>query len=285
MAPGSDSVVEETHQYRMGDYELSVAAGFGPRILGLRIEGGPQMFAELANDLVLEGHPAGPYRFRGGHRLWAAPEVPELTYAPDEVACRIDRDEQTLTITGPPDAGGLEKSMMIAPVGRSLLVVHQLANRSRGDLEVAPWAITQLRPGGTALIPLGEPRAAGPQADRSLVLWPYTDLADDRVRWLREAVVFSARPGPNWKIGVGPDPGRLGYWLDGHLFVKSITADAGGSYPDRGAVGQVYANDLFCELESIGPIATLAPGAGTVHHETWTVEPCGTAEDGLVRMR
>ena len=40
------------------------------------------MFAQLGPEAVIT-HDTGIYHFRGGHRLWVAPEVPEVTYASD----------------------------------------------------------------------------------------------------------------------------------------------------------------------------------------------------------
>ena len=50
-----------------------------------------------------------------------------------------------------------------------------------------------------------------------------------------------------------------------------------------GASGQVYSHPTFTELETLGPLATLAPGESVVHQEDWEVHFVGEGEaEGLV---
>ena len=87
--------------------------------------------------------------------------------------------------------------------------------------------------------------------------------------------MITAAAGPRLKLGSGPAPGRLGYLLDGHLFTKAVTAAGDGERrPDRGAVGQVFVDDRFCELESVGPLTDLEPGATGSLVERWELAPC-----------
>ena len=263
----------------IGRYRVEVATGFGPRLTGLTIDGGRELLAMLdpGAGLALDG--GGFYRFHGGHRLWAAPEVPAVTYAPDDHECSVVRDGEALTVSAPVDRAGLVKEISVAAVagGDALLVEHRLTRRG-GPVDVAPWAITQFPLGGTVILPVSGP-GGRLQANRSLVLWPYTDLRDDRLGWRGDLVLVDAVDGPPVKLGSGPAPGRIGYLHQGILFVKEIPAATEGAYPDRGAVAQVYVGHDFCELESVGPLATLGDGASTTHQETWTVIDCPDLDD------
>jgi hypothetical protein len=64
----------------------------------------------------------------------------------------------------------------------SLLVTritdHSLTNQGLWPIETAPWAITQLKPGGVAILPqqVGPADPDGVQPNRTLALWPYTDI-------------------------------------------------------------------------------------------------------------
>ena len=127
----------------------------------------------------------------------------------------------------------------------------------------------------------GEPTPESLQPDRSVALWPYTSLADSRITWGERAVLVSATPGPRCKIGSGPSPGKLGYLLDGHLFTKEIRSAGSGSYPDRGAVAQVFTDEHFCELESVGEIRRLESGDRSTHREVWSVLSCDDIETAL----
>jgi hypothetical protein len=269
----------------LGPYRLRVAVDFGPRILGFRREQGPELFAALGPDVVIDRPDSGVYRFRGGHRLWASPEIPTVTYAPDDEPCQVTEHGGTLTAEGPVDRAGLTKRIIVHGGDDGVVVDHELRNGSDAPLEVAPWALSQLALGGIAIVPVwGLPDEHRLSASGSLVTWPYTDLADPRANWHQGALTVHADAGPAFKVGTGPDPGRLGYLLDGHLFSKTVEPAKGGSYPDRGAVGQFYLGDAFCELETLGPLATLQPGESVAHREVWKIETCESVEAALARI-
>ncbi|HJR91937.1 MAG TPA: hypothetical protein VJ938_05820 [Acidimicrobiia bacterium] len=250
-------------EHALGNYRIALASAFGPRITGLTVDG--------EGDLLARPPQAA---FHGGHRLWAAPEIPEITYAPDDQPCTLSLETGRVTATGPPDGAGFSKRISVGLDGASLLVEHELTNATATPRRVAPWAVTQLKLGGTALLPVGSRDDTGDlQADRSVVLWPYTRLNDPRLVWLDGGVAVTATPGGKLKVGSGPHPARLGYYKDGFVFVKEVGA-VDGPWPDRGAVGQVFTNEVFCEVESVGALMTLGPGETATHRERWRLLPC-----------
>jgi len=237
------------------------------------------MLARLSDDIGIALDEGGTYRFHGGHRLWAAPEVPSITYAPDNHDCDVTINGEELTISAGPDAAGLAKELTVTPGESGPVIDHQLTNAGTRDVTVAVWSITQFQLGGIAIAPTGAATSStGVQADRSLVIWPYTDLSDARLSWRDAAVLVEAAPGEKIKVGVGPDPKQLGYFYDGYLFSKKVAPVGEGDYPDFGAVGQVFVNEDFCELESVGPIETLSPGSSTSLQETWSISECSDIE-------
>ena len=271
----------------LGPYSIAAATAFGPRLVSLRYRHGPELFAQLSDEVLITHPDSGTYRFRGGHRLWAAPEVPAITYASDDHPCVVTAGDAGLTVRAPVDPAGLVKGVSVSLEGEKLVVDHQLTNAGLRPLTVAVWGITQFRLGGDALIPIGTGVVHDPfQADSSLVIWPYTDLTDQRLSWRRQAAIVAGAPGPAFKIGSGPDPGRIGYFFDRHLFIKEVLPAGTGKYIDRGAVGQVYVENSFCELESVGPLAALGPGSSVSHREIWEVTECAdlaAAYDRVVR--
>jgi hypothetical protein len=278
-------VPEDVVEIGLGAFQVRVAMAFGPRVLGLSRDGGPEIFASLGPEVVIDRPDSGVYRFRGGHRLWAAPEIPEVTYAPDDEPCSVTTSTDRVAVVGRADRAGLVKGIDVSLAEGSLLVDHILANSGSEPMEVAPWAITQLRLGGTAIIPIdGKADPNLLQANRSLVLWPYSDLADSRVTFHHGALTVNATEGPAFKIGTGPDPGRLGYLLGGHLFTKTVEPAGSQPHPDRGAVGQFYLSDAFCELETLGPLVDLEPGGQASHREVWDIEECDSIESAVTRL-
>jgi hypothetical protein len=264
----------EVVDHRLGSYELVVATGFGPRLLGLRRDDSPDIFVTLSPEVSVD-HPSGEvYRFRGGHRLWASPEVPAVTYAPDNHECVVTSDTENITISAPADLAGFEKSLQLSLDEETLRVEHRLRWVGEHPVDASPWALTQVPPDGVAILPVAGTGDGSPlQADRSLVIWPYTHLDDQRISWEEGSVLIDVGPGAPIKLGSGPTPGALGYLKDGYLFSKRFDS-ANDDYPDRGAVAQIYANDSFCELESLGPLARLEPGDETSHVEFWEVTLC-----------
>jgi hypothetical protein len=270
---GADTGPEVVH-HRLGQYEVVVATGFGPRLLGLKRDDSPDILVTLSPHVSVD-HPSGEvYRCWVGHRLWVSPEVPAVTYAPDNHGCVVTSDTETITISAPPDVAGFEKSLHLSLDRETLRVEHRLRWVGEHSVDASPWALTQLPPGGVAILPVAGSGDGSPlQADRSLVVWPYTHLNDQRISWEEGSVLIHVGRGEPIKLGSGPTPGAVGYLKDGHLFSKRFDS-VNDEYPDRGAVAQVYANDIFCELESLGPLARLEPGDGTSHVEVWEVTRC-----------
>jgi hypothetical protein len=251
---------------------LFVTVSVGPRILGLFGAGrdADNVMAVLP-DATLERPNGPPFRLLGGHRLWAAPEVPALTYEPDEGPCSVTELADGIRVEAPSDGAGLVKAVEVRSVGERWVVGHELRNGSAEPMTVAAWAITQLRPGGTATVPLGE-RGSGPQADRSLVLWPYTDLDDPRLGFDRDGVTVHAAGGDGpVKVGAAPGQGRVAYRLGTEVFEKRVDVRPSLPHPDRGAAVQVFAQEDFAELETLGPLVTLSAGEATTHRETWSL--------------
>lgn len=262
---------DEAVEQRLGPYTVTAATTYGPRITGLRRDDGPQILAELGPEVRIQEH--WTFLFRGGHRLWAAPEVAETTYAPDDHDCDVEAGPQHLTVRGPVDQAGFARCIEVSPAGDDLIVDHTLFWAGIGQATTAPWAITQLPLGGRAILPL-HGRETPHQANRSLILWPYSRLDDHRVQSYSSGLVITAEPGVALKFGSGPEPGWLGYLLDGWLFSKQVPRAREEGYVDLGAVGQVFVNESFCELESVGAPAVLQSGETLSHRERWRVDKC-----------
>ena len=272
-------------EVELGPYAFRIPTEFGPRILDLRLRDSPSLFASLADHVGITRPDSELFRFRGGHRLWAAPEIPSITYANDDHPCELVQSDEALTVSGTVDSAGLVKRFQVSIDQNQLVVDHHLLNKGSDPLVVAPWAITQFRMGGHALLPLGDFDPLGLQGDRSLTIWPYTDLSDSRLSFSRDVLTIAALPGPAWKIGLSPGTGRLGYQLDGHLFVKEFDSTGGGQAVDRGAVAEVFVERDFCELESLGRISRLGPDEEVTHRERWWIEPSPSLEAARDRLR
>jgi hypothetical protein len=263
---------------RVDELDIEIATSASPRILGLRRSGGSNVFARLPNAGIDLPH-GGRFRFIGGHRLWRAPEVPEVTYRFDELD-DLEHDGASVTMRGIADSDGIVKRLTVSAGAGGLVVEHTLEHQGSRPVETAPWAITQLVPGGTAYVPFGPgtPDEGAVLSDRRLVLWPYTDLDAPELSVGRSMITVLASPRPSkTKIGVENTRGWIAYVLNDQLFVTWAPVHREDRvYPDRGASLQCFRDERFVELETLGPLERLNPGDRVSHTEMWhlsTIDP------------
>jgi len=248
-----------------------VTTSAGPRIIGLFRAGAEDNVLAVLPDATIVRSDGPPYRLLGGHRLWAAPEVPSVTYQPDDRPCAVTDVDGGVRVEAPADGAGLAKAIEVCRSDQGWSVEHSVRNDSDVPVTLAPWAITQLPLGGQMVVP-SSTDAAGPQADRSLVLWPYTDPGDARLHLTTDAVLVDAvATGSRLKIGVAPGRGHASYERNGTVLEKHADIETDAIYADRGAAIQVFLSDAFCELETLGPLREVEPGDAATHRERWIV--------------
>jgi hypothetical protein len=77
--------------------------------------------------------------------------------------------------------------------------------------------------------------------------------------------------------------GWVAYLNSGVLFVKRFEYREGAVYPDRGTRYQTFSNEDMLEMETVGELATLAPGQFAELVESWelfgNVPPVTTEAD------
>lgn len=263
---------------RLANREVEVVAttDVGPRVIRYGPIGQENLLHEVAADRGQRG--GEHFRPYGGHRLWHAPEDPVRTYAPDNEPVEVDWNEPWLVLTAPVERRtGIEKrvELRLAETGTELTLRHRLTNRGLWPVPLAPWALTVMPPGGTAIIP-AEPFVPFPDAlapARTLVLWPYTPMNDPRFTWGARYTFVRQDASANEpvKIGAAVTEGWSAYVRAGTLFVKEVSfwdVDR-ARYPDLGVNVEIFTNADFLELESLGPTTLIEPGAAVEHEERW----------------
>ena len=263
--------------YRMRNdlIELIVTGDVGPRIIRCGFVDGENLFYEAPE---LRGQRGGEAWVNyGGHRLWHAPEAVPRTYAPDNTPITVEAldDGGTRFTQLVEPTTGIEKAMDIrldADAPR-VTVIHRLRNVNLWPVELAPWALSVMAAGGRAIVPL-PPR--GSHRDNllptgSIALWPYTDLRDQRWTWGTQYVLLQQNPDSEkpQKAGFNVPDGWVAYWLRGALFVKTFTPQTGATYPDLGSQVECFTNARMLEVETLGPMTRLEPGAAVEHVEQW----------------
>lgn len=268
-----------------GDLTAWVTLDVGPRVIGLSYQGEANLFyvkPETRGRTDLEG-----YNGYGGHRLWTAPEIVSRTYEPENDPVDVwegaHEDEECpsmrefFAFRAPLGASLLEKIVFLMPFEGGLEVSHTIGNHGPVPQEVAPWAVTVMRPGGECLIPGHALQTPAPSASklpsRPLVLWPYTKMNDPRYTWDGAVVRLAQNPLVDGatKFGTFIGQGMAIYATDGVLFIKRFSGNPHARYPDFGCNFEAFTRHDMLEVETLGPLHVLRPGESCTHNESWFV--------------
>lgn len=256
------------------DVELIATTDVGPRVIRYGFIGGQNMFKEFDDQLGQCGE--ATWRPRGGHRVWLAPEVVPDTYAPDNSPVRVTRHGDGVELTQPVEAEtGLEKSLDVRLLAGGVEVRHRIKNVASKARTMAPWALSMMAPGGVGIARF-PPRGTHPEdlpPTNPLVMWAFTDLGDPRWTFTRKYMALrqDAKNEAPQKLGLFNEHTVAAYLLGSNLFVKRYHADPAKTYPDFGASYETFTNASFLELETLGPLEHVAPGARVEHVEHWTL--------------
>jgi hypothetical protein len=266
------------NSYRVsnGEVELVVTSDIGPRIMRYGFVGGQNLFKEYEDQLGGSGETT--WQLRGGHRIWCAPEDANRTYGPDNGPVHIEVRDGELTATQPVDAvSGLEKQITVrlAGSGSRVEVLHRLKNTLPWPIELAPWALTMMAQGGRGITGL-PPRGTHPEdlvPSNPLIMWSFTDLSDPRWKFTKKYLMLTqdpANPVPQ-KLGHFNTDTWAGYSLGTELFIKRFRAEPGKPYADLGCSFEIFTRNDMLELETLGPLQKVDPGASAEHVETWSL--------------
>lgn len=260
--------------YRLAqdNLELIVTGDVGPRIIRLGFVGDENEFAEFPEDMGQTG--GTDWRLYGGHRFWHAPEDKIRTYYPDNEPITVTAEGSTMRVVQPCETTtGIQKELAITLVGRNQVTVrHTLHNLGLWPVELAPWALSVMGPGGIGIVP--QPTAFHPDGllpNRTLVLWPYSNMADGRHHWGSRLILLRQNPLAETptKLGLSANDGWVAYLRGDHLFLKLFDYCEGATYPDNGCSVEIYTNSHMLELETLGPLQCLEPEGTMEHVEHW----------------
>jgi hypothetical protein len=262
--------------------ELVITLEVGPRIISFRPLNGKNVFKVVAEQSGKSNE--SDWKIRGGHRLWTAPEDFDrtldgrsLTYVLDNSAVehRIEgeyrvRVSHTMDY---PEKIYREMVVTIEASGPKVDVEHHITNRGDAPLEFAPWALSVMAEDGYAIVPR-PPLGSHPKdfrPNQAIVVWPFTDLSDERLRLGRRVTKLSQSARPPLKFGLHHTEKWVAYVLRDELFLKTIPLIEGAIYPDMGSNFETFTNHEIFELESLGPMKKVAPGETVTHVEFWAV--------------
>ena len=259
-------------ELKSGKFRLIVTTEVGPRIIGA--------FLGNSDNLVyVDPKTAGntknnkDWNIYGGHRLWHSPEAKPRSYAPDNVPVEVKKTKDGICFSsGLESSTGISKSFSIKPLkGGKFAITHKIRNDNMWDVEIAAWGLTVMAPGGVAVIPQpqGDKKALLP--NRSLTIWPYTDMSDKCLTWGKKFTLMKQDINAKipCKIGLNGEDGWLAYVNNGIAFKKSFQHLANAEYPDNGCSIEIYTCDFMLEIETLSPLYILEPGEEIIHIEKW----------------
>jgi len=255
------------------DTELIVTLDVGPRILSYRTGDGANVFKTFEEELGGSGEDR--WLSRGGHRLWTAPEDEIATYHQDNFP--VSHHEESggwsfVSNQSEPISIRKELNVRLESTGSAVSVGHLVTNEGSRPLRLATWGLSVMDAGGMAIIPqppLGEhPRDLLP--NRGIVVWPYSDLTDIRFTLGRRFILLQqTEEGTPFKIGLIHRENWVAYLVGETLFLKTIELLPATEYPDGGCNFEMFTNKDMLELESLGPLQLVEPGASVGHTEHW----------------
>ena len=280
-----------------GYLEVKALVSEGPRVshFGFAGEdsvlfGGPGAVVPEVEDVSISGQfGRGDYHFHWAHRLWAAPETIDSYYPDtDPVEVRNLGTNEVIDTDEVSDLGNLGIKLTSAPLANDLVyeielsfdhadpsklnVNHRIINMSDRQLEVAPLGVTQLAPGGVLTVPQGSTDPDKLLPDRVVVLWPYTNMGDDRVVWGEHEITIAQKNKEKFKIGTFNREGWASYRNNGSVFSKTWVVRTGARYPDSGCNFEAYTDANILEMETLGELSCLLPGECAEHLEVWRLE-------------
>ena len=282
---------DNCYRINNGMIDLIITADVGPRLIRLGFIKQKNFFKEFPEQIGKTS--SDQWLAFGGHRLWHAPESKNRTYFPDFEPVHIQETNHGLIATQKPEPiTGLQKQIeiKIEKDKPGLNLTHKLINHNLWSIETAPWAISVLNPGGTAVLPF-PPRGTHPEyllPSSSIILWPYTDLSDDRfIFGERMLLVRQDRNAYSpQKIGISTSVGWSAYANQNQLFIKQVPIQFDAVYPDLGSHFEVFTNDEMLELESLGPFSSIPPKGQITHQEHWSLVegiPAPKTEEDVVK--
>lgn len=255
--------------------ELIVTADVGPRIIHFGFVNDENVFATFPNQLGRTGDTE--WQNYGGHRFWLAPEEMPRTYYPDNNPVTVADHGAFVRFVSPVETTTrMQKTLDVAldPNAAKVTVTHTVQNLNPWTVELAPWALSVMAPGGTAVFPL--PPRGSHQGNLlptgHLITWAYTNMADPRWSWGEQYILLRQDPHATTpqKIGGNSAAGWLGYVRDGRFFLKTFTPhNPTATYPDRNSSAELYTDANILELESLAPLVQLEPNATASHTEIW----------------
>lgn len=264
---------------RNATVEVVVVPEIG-RVMSFRFHDSENVFWEDPSLRGKKGDPTGAAWVNfGGDKTWPAPEAEWKTqtrrekWMPppgfDGLPGDVRREANAVVLSSPPDPFyGIRTERRLTLRGESpVLEIETTYEKVAGaPVQVGIWVITQLRDPVAVYVPRPpDSRFVDGHFRFRNAAWPQLEVERD---WLK----VTRDPAASHKLGSDAD--RMLWIGPREACLVATTRLAGREYPDRGASAEIYTNPdpkTYVELETLGPLATLAAGERISQTNTYTL--------------
>ncbi len=272
-----------------GVIEAFVTVDIGPRIIKFGyVDGQNFMCTEREalgglGDKVFEDYFGKGRKWEnlGGHRIWLSPESYPETYLPDDRPVSYTVTEQGAVFNPLEDTEvGVQKTLEIKMDNNSadMQVIMKVKNITDKPMEFAIWALSVCSQDGTLILPTNT-NDTGLLPNRAIVVWPYTDLRDERIYFGNKYATVKQDKNATCpvKLGFNLNDGKAYYVKGDEVLYKYFETKHGKArYADYDCSFETYTNGLFLEFETLGELKEVNPAEESCHIENWSLlkKPC-----------
>ncbi|MFU0833506.1 MAG: DUF1861 domain-containing protein [Oscillospiraceae bacterium] len=268
-----------------GILDCIVTIECGPRIVHFGFTGEKNIFytdlerkyKHLTDESTSVSSKNSVYYLYGGHRLQVCRTL--QTDLPDNQPVVYGVLSEGVTFTPPQPkqlAVQLSFEIIMGKEAADIMVVHMAKNCSRKSMILGLRPATLLEGGGIAVIP--QNRKAQPRRpDRTINLWPETDINDARISYGNRFLTVAQIMGNQTALRIGTNnlPGWTAYAGNNFTFVKRIVPNPQAAYPDSGSSCEISLSEDFAELSSLSPMYEIKPGETIRHVENLSLYHSG----------
>lgn len=264
-----------------GIIEAVVTIDCGPRIIRLGFNGERNV---LYNDLErkyflsvngLEGNEdGGIFYYYGGHRLWLCssrsahlpifrPDNSSVIYSvhSDGVQFTSAKQKQSEIETG--------FELVMGDDAADIMIVHTAKNLTKEPLVFGLRPVTMFTAGGIMILPQSSDQTSLLNPNRSISLWPGTDIHDAQIHWGNRFITIGHGSGESnpLKLGISNPLGWGVYAMNDFTIMKHYVYTPQAPYADFDSSFEAGFRDDFVEMETLSPIFRVEPGQGIRHVE------------------
>ena len=282
-----------------GIIDAIVTINLGPRIVFFGLTGEENIFYEDSNRayrITTEVQTTGndtTFYYYGGHRLWLSTERSAKSGLPDnEPVVYSVLSDSVRFIPPKQDASAFQTGMEIVmgEGAADTMIVHTAKNCSKEVQTCGISAITMLSGDGLLILPQNTEDDITFRPNRSIVLWPGTDIRDERLHLGNRYLSVRQETGCSKLLKVGSNNilGWAAFVGRKYTFLKRYVHNPQAVYPDFGSSCEFSLHPDFAEIQSLSPVYRVEPGMGIKHVENLSIFRTHTCvdpedEDGIER--